>query len=160
MHGRIAVFLLILVVASSAGVRGVEPQQEIIHPGAECPDVDAPVCGADGHVYGNACQAGRYGIDVAYEGLCRVASCPDVEDPVCGEDGRDYRNACEAQKAGVRVQHAGTCKATACPCTTFPYAAVTGEPTPTIAQQERWVSRLCMRASVQLKRKYRVTSNA
>ncbi len=115
MHGRIAVFLLLLLLASSTGVRGAEPRQSMIHPGAECPDVDAPVCGADGHTYANACQAGRYGIDVAYEGLCRVVSCPNVEDPVCGEDGRDYRNACEAQKDGVRVQHGGTCKVTPCP---------------------------------------------
>ncbi len=115
MQVRISVFLSILVLGLSAGARGEEPRQDTVHPGVDCPDVDAVVCGADGHTYSNACQAGRFGIDVAYEGLCRVASCPNVEDPVCGEDGRDYANACEAQKAGVRVQHAGTCKPTPCP---------------------------------------------
>jgi hypothetical protein len=35
-----------------------------------CPDVYRPVCGCDGHTYGNACDAAAAGVDAARDGAC------------------------------------------------------------------------------------------
>lgn len=80
-----------------------------------CPDLFAPVCGADGVTYSNACEAGCAGVAIAHEGSCEAGCvCPDVWDPVCGLDGTTYGNGCEAACAGVAVAHAGECAAGGC----------------------------------------------
>jgi hypothetical protein len=48
--------------------------------GCFCADIFAPVCGADGMTYPNACEAGCAGVDVAHDGEC-AAACPDPMDP-------------------------------------------------------------------------------
>lgn len=44
-------------------------------PDCICPTVEAPVCGADGRTYGNACQAACAGVDVRAEGPCEGDVC-------------------------------------------------------------------------------------
>jgi hypothetical protein len=50
------------------GAAGEEATCEPLPQG--CPDVVMPVCGCDGQVYGNACEAAAAGVDVAEDGMC------------------------------------------------------------------------------------------
>ena len=43
------------------------------HESCFCTDIWAPVCGEDGHTYGNACEAECAGVGVAHEGPCEDA---------------------------------------------------------------------------------------
>lgn len=81
-----------------------------------CPEIYAPVCGADGNTYGNACEAECADVRVVHEGTCEAGCvCPAVYAPVCGEDGRTYGNSCEAACAGVMAVCEGPCE-TSCVC--------------------------------------------
>ncbi len=79
-------------------------------PDCLCPAVYAPVCGADGQTYGNACEAGCAEVEVEAEGTCDGA-CPDPADPnvsylsddpgecalidfACGGDARAFADDC------------------------------------------------------------------
>lgn len=79
-------------------------------PDCLCPAVYAPVCGADGLTYGNACEAECAEAEVVAEGEC-AGACPDPADPnvsyvsddpaecalidfVCGGDARGFSDAC------------------------------------------------------------------
>lgn len=81
----------------------------------DCPAVEAPVCGADGETYLNACEAGCAEVEVVSDGACEAGcECSDVPNPVCGVDGITYDNACEADCAGVEVDRPGRCDPNAC----------------------------------------------
>jgi hypothetical protein len=74
-----------------------------------------PVCGRDGHTYGNSCQAEDVG--VAYKGVCQTKKC-QIQclryDPVCGVNGQTYScGQAEAACWGVKVASVGTCLKTA-----------------------------------------------
>ena len=45
--------------------------------GAECPDDNKPVCGANGVTYKNACLAAKANVNVASQGACKVCSDSD-----------------------------------------------------------------------------------
>ncbi len=99
-----------------------------------CPDLFAPVCGADGVTYGNACDAECHHVAIVGDGACDAPACrsdgdcamgercldgacvpggecvcPAVFAPVCGVDGVTYGNACEAGCVNVAIAHEGEC---------------------------------------------------
>lgn len=90
----------------------------------------APVCGADGSTYPNACVAMCRGVAVVGEGRCVEpecgddsecvapqrciegrcrCDCPPVNDPVCGASGVTHSNLCVLECAGDRFAYRGPC---------------------------------------------------
>lgn len=86
-------------------------------PQCRCALIDAPVCGADGKTYPNACEAGCAAVEIVSEGPCRSEcnyNCL-IPDPVCGADGVTYTcGADEAKCNGTTVVHEGACKKPEC----------------------------------------------
>ena len=58
------------VSTGGAGSTGGANEETGFERGIACPDNYAPVCGKDGHTYGNACEAGVAGVEVRREGPC------------------------------------------------------------------------------------------
>jgi hypothetical protein len=101
----------------------------------ECPSINAPVCGADGVTYANACEAQAHHVAVASagecapqcvvdadcdlgsgceDGKCEVISCPpiaidDHSQEICGDDGFTWASTCDARAAHISVVHQGCC---------------------------------------------------
>ena len=73
-----------------------------------CPDFDAPVCGPDGTIYRNDCEATCVGVFGARS--CEMAcECPDIYEPVCGLDAQTYSSTCHAECLSMPVVHSGAC---------------------------------------------------
>uniref|UniRef100_A0A2A4JXB3 Kazal-like domain-containing protein n=1 Tax=Heliothis virescens TaxID=7102 RepID=A0A2A4JXB3_HELVI len=111
---------------------------ECPHTPCRCALGGEPLCGSDGHTYGNLCLLncenrrreliGLPPIKVVHPGACRipVCICPEVIIPVCGTDGRTYKNVCILQcvsrinqangRPPIRVKKAGECAVENCSC--------------------------------------------
>lgn len=72
-----------------------------------CPTVVSPVCGCDGHTYGNACEAAGAGVPVRSDGECAVPSC--VAQDIAGD------GICDAE-LGVRWDGARCEPISGCAC--------------------------------------------
>jgi len=60
-----------------------------------CPEIYAPVCGADGNTYGNACEAGCADVEIADEGPCEPACEPVACDLSCEHGFATDSDGCE-----------------------------------------------------------------
>ncbi len=88
-----------------------------------CPAVDAPVCGADGETYGNACEARCAAVEVVGEGACEdaPAECRPAE---CGPgprvepcpDGTARPQECRRDAANICTWFVGECADEPRPC--------------------------------------------
>jgi hypothetical protein len=59
-----------------------------------CRGIDQPVCGADGHSYGNSCDADCVGIAVAYSGACKTPASGDAGSQT---DGGNHGAGCQSR---------------------------------------------------------------
>lgn len=80
--------------------------------GLDCSAIYDPVCGVDGHTYGNACEAGLARVRIAYPGECRdaPASCETPNPAGCSQDGCPSGQTCEQDEGG--------CAPSLCSCDT------------------------------------------
>ncbi|MFP3949485.1 MAG: Kazal-type serine protease inhibitor family protein [Candidatus Micrarchaeia archaeon] len=81
MKAYIVISLLVLglLLAGCPGLGGTPTDQE-------CPEIEQPVCGADGTTYTNPCFAHKAGVNVAHEGPCTA---PPAEECSDGDGGKD-----------------------------------------------------------------------
>lgn len=107
VFARVSASFALLLFPALMGARGCDPTP----PPSTCTAIWDPVCGIDGHTYGNACEAEVAGVHIAYDGACEATcACPEIYAPVCGTDGVTYENDCSASCAGAGVVHVGACE--------------------------------------------------
>lgn len=110
--------------ASVAAQDAADSGEDII-----CTSEFAPVCGADGQTYSNACVAIESGAEIEHDGICPDTDengCESTFDPVCGVDGNTYINECFAQKSNVPVAGLGACTPAGCPSIEEPVCGMNG----------------------------------
>lgn len=92
-----------------------------------CPESWAPVCGANGVTYRNACQAFCAGaLSTAQEGACPrrtivergCEGCRRDSGALCGQDRQEYADECALCQAGIPSAGPAPCAPLACDCNT------------------------------------------
>jgi hypothetical protein len=90
-----------------------------------CTFIYRPVCGCDGHTYGNACSAAGSGVSIDYQGECREDGpfCGGIAGIPCPGDGQcvdDPSDDCDPKNGGADCGGICICRQNQCAVTLCP----------------------------------------